>query len=164
MKRILDACCGSRMFWFDKENPDVEFVDNREMDEEAIWKSTINDSVRKCSIHPTTLADFTSLPFQDNSFYHVVFDPPHLLKVGENAWMSKKYGKLPDNWKQLIHNGFNECMRVLKPNGTLIFKWSEVDIPVKDILKVIDYKPLYGHRSGKAMKTHWMAFIKEEST
>ena len=164
MKRILDACCGSRMFWFDKENPDVEYVDNREIDEEAIWKSTKNDSVRKCSIRPTTLADFTSLPFQDNSFYHVVFDPPHLLKVGENAWMAKKYGKLPDNWKQLIHDGFNECMRVLKPNGTLIFKWSEVDIPVKDILKVIDYKPLYGHRSGKAMKTHWMAFIKEERT
>ena len=25
-KPILDACCGSRMFWFDKENPNVEFV------------------------------------------------------------------------------------------------------------------------------------------
>lgn len=21
--KILDACCGSKMFWFDKENPDV---------------------------------------------------------------------------------------------------------------------------------------------
>lgn len=75
----------------------------------------------------------------------------------------KKYGKLPPDWKKLIHDGFNECMRVLKPNGTLIFKWSEVDIPLSDILKVIDYEPLYGHRSGKAMKTHWIAFVKEES-
>jgi hypothetical protein len=27
-KTILDACCGSRMFWFDKSNPeqnDIEF-------------------------------------------------------------------------------------------------------------------------------------------
>ncbi len=28
-KPILDACCGSRMFWFDKNNPNVEFCDNR---------------------------------------------------------------------------------------------------------------------------------------
>lgn len=26
-KLILDACCGSRMFWFDKHNPLVLFVD-----------------------------------------------------------------------------------------------------------------------------------------
>lgn len=29
MKKILDACCGSRMFWFDKENPDTIFADNK---------------------------------------------------------------------------------------------------------------------------------------
>lgn len=42
------------MFWFNKENPDVEFVDIREMDDEAIWKSGAGKSVRYCSIHPTT--------------------------------------------------------------------------------------------------------------
>jgi hypothetical protein len=31
-KRVLDACCGSRMFWFDKQNPDVVFADNRELE------------------------------------------------------------------------------------------------------------------------------------
>lgn len=61
----------------------------------------------------------------------------------------------------MLHDGFEECMRVLKPNGTLIFKWSETDITVKKILDVIGAKPLYGHKSGKAMKTHWMAFIKD---
>lgn len=164
MKKILDACCGSRMFWFDKNNPDVEFVDCREMDCEAIWKSGNGKSIRYCSIHPTTVADFTDLPFPDNSFYHVVFDPPHLLKIGETSWMARKYGKLPPDWKPLIKEGFRECMRVLKPNGTLIFKWNEYDIPVKDILSVIDAKPLYGHKSGKQSKTHWMAFIKPEET
>lgn len=29
MKKILDACCGSRMFWFDKKNPNVLFCDVR---------------------------------------------------------------------------------------------------------------------------------------
>ena len=32
MKKILDVCCGSRMFWFDKENPDTIFADNREVE------------------------------------------------------------------------------------------------------------------------------------
>lgn len=26
-KPILDACCGSRMFWYDKDNPAVVFMD-----------------------------------------------------------------------------------------------------------------------------------------
>ena len=28
MKKILDACCGSRMFWFDREHKDVLFKYN----------------------------------------------------------------------------------------------------------------------------------------
>ena len=26
---VLDACCGSRMFWFDSDNPKAVFVDKR---------------------------------------------------------------------------------------------------------------------------------------
>lgn len=26
-KRVIDVACGSKMFWFDKNNPDVEFCD-----------------------------------------------------------------------------------------------------------------------------------------
>lgn len=28
-KQVLDPCCGSRMFWFDKNNNIVEFCDIR---------------------------------------------------------------------------------------------------------------------------------------
>ena len=34
---ILDATCGSRMIHFDKDCPDVLYMDNREVDGEAIW-------------------------------------------------------------------------------------------------------------------------------
>ena len=160
-KLILDACCGSRMFWFDKNNPYAIYVDIRETEDEAIWKSTKSDSVRKCSIHPDILADVRNMPFEDNTFYHVVFDPPHMLSLGETSWMAKKYGRLIEGtWKDLIHDGFWECMRVLKPYGTLIFKWSEVDIKLSELLEVVGARPLYGHRSGKKMNTHWMAFLK----
>jgi hypothetical protein len=30
-KKILDACCGSRMWHFDKSNKEVLFMDNREL-------------------------------------------------------------------------------------------------------------------------------------
>ena len=34
-KIILDACCGSRMFWFDKNNPAALFVDIRSPNKEV---------------------------------------------------------------------------------------------------------------------------------
>ncbi len=105
MKRILDACCGSRMFWFDKQNEQVLFMDNREHYEKL-------DSGHVIDVNPNLVADFRKMPFEDNSFYHVVFDPPHLLRCGNNSWLAKKYGKLNEKtWKEDIQKGFHECMR-----------------------------------------------------
>jgi SAM-dependent methyltransferase len=60
----------------------------------------------------------------------------------------------------MLRGGFSECFRVLKPGGTLIFKWAETEIPLAEVLALTEHQPLYGHRSGKAAKTHWVAFIK----
>lgn len=155
MKKILDACCGSRMFWFDKENKNVEFCDFRVLDD------TLCDG-RKLEIKPDIVCDFTELPMKDNTYYLVVFDPPHLIRVGDKSWLAKKYGKLPNyNWQEILKKGFKECMRVLKPNGVLIFKWNETDITVSKIIDVIGQMPLFGHKSGKREKTHWLCFMKE---
>ena len=155
-KPILDACCGSKMFWFDKHNPNVVYCDKREVPYHEYYPK------RFLEIKPDIVCDFTKLPFEDNSFYLVVFDPPHLNKAGEKSWSKLKYGSLDENWPQMIHDGFWECWRVLKPNGTLIFKWSEVQIPLKDVLKAISAEPLFGNRSGKHMNTHWLCFMKLE--
>lgn len=73
----------------------------------------------------------------------------------EKRW---KYGKLNKNsWQEDIKQGFKECMRVLKSNGILVFKWNEEQIKLKDILNTIDYKPLFGN---KKAKTHWLVFMK----
>ena len=148
------------MFWFDKKNPDVEFVDCREFEDAQIWKSGDGKEVRYCSVKPDTVADFTDLPFEDETFYLVVFDPPHLVHVGKNSWLAKKYGRLTGDWREMLRKGFSECLRVLKSNGTLVFKWSETDISVKEILNIIGHTPLFGHKSGKQAKTHWMCFMK----
>ena len=155
-KKILDACCGSRMFWFDKNNNDVLFVDKRC---ETVTAND-RDKVRTIDISPDLVADFTDLPFDDEEFYLVVFDPPHLKTLGENSWMAKKYGRLSNDWEFMIQKGFRECMRVLKTNGTLIFKWNESEIKTKDVLSLIPYKPLFGHTTGRQAKTIWMAFMK----
>jgi SAM-dependent methyltransferase len=159
-KHILDATCGSRTIWFNKQHPMAVYMDCREEYGTAIWKSTKNDSARTLDVSPDIVADFTKMPFPDNSFELVVFDPPHLIKVGENAWLKKKYGKLPQEWQPLIRDGFNECMRVLKPYGVLVFKWAETDISTREIINAIGQEPLFGHRSGKRMGTHWMCFMK----
>lgn len=152
--KILDVCCGGKMFWFDKDSPIVEFCDIRKENMELCDGRTFD-------VNPDTICDFRNLPHNSNIFDMVVFDPPHLNhKAGNNAWIVKKYGKLQEDWKTQISEGFNECFRVLKNNGTLIFKWNESDILVSEILKCSPIKPLFGHKSGKQQKTHWLVFAK----
>ena len=152
--KILDACCGSKMFWFDRNNPDVLFADIRKED-------TVLCDGRKLVIDPDVISDFRDMDFPDKRFKLVVFDPPHLNSLGKNSWMAKKYGVLDKGtWQDDLARGFSECWRVLDDNGILIFKWSDVDIKVTEILKLFNQKPLFGHRTMINNRTIWMCFMK----
>jgi hypothetical protein len=151
---VLDPASGSRMFYFDKADPRVTFGDIRN-------ESHVLCDGRELHINPDVEMDFRNLPYPDETFRLVIFDPPHLVRVGENAWMGKKYGKLdPNTWADDIRSGFAECFRVLHPNGVLIFKWNETQIPVREVLALTDQRPVVGHRSGKTARTHWVTFLK----
>lgn len=141
------------MFWFDKKNPHVLFCDNRE------FAGNLCDD-RNFEVKPDMILDFTALPFDDESFWHIVFDPPHVMNAGENSWMAKKYGCIPKDWKPYIKAGFDECWRVLKTHGTLIFKWGERQITPGQIIKAIGRAPLYGQKERKNGNTTWLAFMK----
>ena len=141
------------MFWFDKSNPDVLFCDIRSEHYKLCDGRTLE-------INPDMEIDFRSMPFEDNTFKMVVFDPPHLKDLGQNTWMAQKYGVLLPTWETDIQAGFSECMRVLEPNGVLIFKWNEAQIKLTKILEIIKHKPLFGHTSGKHGRTIWLAFMK----
>jgi len=97
MPKILDACCGAKMFWFDRENPDVVYMDERRLE--------------------TTLCD----------------------------------------WREDLRKGFAECFRVLRPDGVLVFKWSEAQVPLKEILPLVGHKALFGERRSRK---HWIVFMK----
>jgi SAM-dependent methyltransferase len=152
-KLILDATCGSRSIWFNKNNPNAVFMDKRE-------ETFVQCDGRILSISPDVVMDFTNIEYPDDSFYLVVFDPSHFDKLGENSWLAQKYGKLYPGWEPEIKAGFEECRRVCKPNGTIIFKWNTRQISLNKILNVIGHKPLFGHTTTKNGQTIWMTFIK----
>ena len=108
------------------------------------------------------VCDFTNLPFGDNEFSLVVFDPLHLTNTGEDSLMNKVYTKLDEDWRKMLHDGFAECMRVLKPDGVLIFKWSDISISTRQVINALGQEPLFGHRSGKTMNTRWLCFMKQD--
>ena len=152
--KILDPACGSKIFWFNKSEPHTTYTDIRK----ETFSLQDRGKLRKVVINPDKIADFTNLPFRDYEFNLIVFDPPHLKRAGENSWLAKKYGKLPkDVWPQMLSKGFKELWRVLALDGILLFKWSDNQIPFKDVLNLFDQQPILGDQRGH---TRWFVFIK----
>lgn len=162
-KRVLDPCCGSRMFWFDRQHPDVVFGDRRTETITVTDRSHGNDSgTRTLRIEPDVELDFRALPYQDGTFKLVVFDPPHLVRAGQRSWLAAKYGKLGNDWREDLRNGFAECFRVLATDGVLVFKWNETQVKLREVLELTEVRPLFGHTSGRKGLTHWMVFMKSK--
>lgn len=155
MRKVLDACCGGRMFWFDKSDRRALFVDRRTVPPKKLSNG------QTFRVNPDVVADFRHLPFDNDSFDHIVFDPPHLKSAGDESYMALKYGKLPKSWQDYLKDAIDELWRVLAPGGTLIFKWNECQIKTGDVITAIGRSPLYGHTTNNKGTTIWMAFYKE---
>ncbi len=154
-KFILDACCGGKCFWFNKNHPNTIYIDKR------MRKTGHSKDRIRHKIIPDKIMDFRKLEFLDKSFKLVVFDPPHLISKEESCIITRKFGALNKNtWKKDISEGFNECWRVLEDYGILIFKWSEISIKRKEILQVLDRKPLFGTPILSRTPIHWFCFMK----
>lgn len=100
--RILDPTYGLGNFW-------------------TVW------SPDKLTWHDLAIdqVDFRSLPYPDNEFNAVVFDPPYKLN-GTPSAPDLHYGvATPTRWQDrmtLIRMGVVECARVVKPKGFLLVK------------------------------------------
>lgn len=157
---VLDPCCGPRAMWFNPQDQRCLFGDMRDESIVVTDRTHREDGTRALHIHPDARMDFRALPFPDNTFYLISFDPPHLVRAGRRSWMAAKYGKLGADWRDDMRQGFAECFRVLRPHGTLVFKWNETQVPLRDILVCTPEQPLFGHRVGRLNRTHWLTFMK----
>lgn len=58
---ILDACCGGRMFYFEKGHPNILYIDRRRETVEMKDRGKI----RTLEVNPDFLMDFTDMKFPD---------------------------------------------------------------------------------------------------
>jgi hypothetical protein len=155
-KYILDVCCGGKMMWFDKDNKNTLFCDIRECEKGYIQYCP------NWECKPDVICDYKDLPFEENSFKLIVWDIPHMINETTGI-ISKKYGSLGNNWKEDTKKAFDSIWRVLDIHGTLIFKYSDLNIKITDMLKLFPVKALFGTKSKKAVNsTYWIVFFKTE--
>ena len=140
---ILDATCGFKSTWFEKNIHDgVVYIDHR------VMKPLKLPNGRNWEILPDIKAKWQALPFRDNVFSCIYFDPPQIFakrKKKETMVMKITYDVLdPWTWRETIRKAFFEFMRVLKPDGVIVLKWNETGKSLDEFLDCCPLKPMFG--------------------
>ena len=146
--RILDATSSRRIMWENKHDLDTVYMDIRP------------------EVVPDVIGDVRSVPFDDNIFDLVVFDPPH-KSLGVNSTMADRYGIFTDGEiRAAIAGGFAEIGRILRENGLCLFKWSDGDFPLGKMANMrppaltvlVTQRVSYRNKSGN--QCFWVTLIK----
>jgi SAM-dependent methyltransferase len=163
---ILDATCGGRSIWLpeQKDHDNALYIDRRERE-----PGFLEQDGRTYSIEPDEIQDFRDLPYSDEEFNLIVFDPPH--KVHSDGMkdldgiMDKAYGALhAETWQSDLRDGFEELFRVLSPGGTLIFKFADGARDFDEVISLAPIEPLFGTTTTQreTSETRFYVFHKDE--
>ena len=89
-KFILDACCGPKMMWNNKNHPNTLYIDIRK-EEKGFIKGA-----EGFEVNPDIIADFRNLPkeIKEKRFKLIVWDIPHFKAKKLTGIMLKKIGGL----------------------------------------------------------------------
>ena len=147
--------------WFNKENPNTVFMDKKKKIED------FSHSKLNVRMSPDIQAVWEYLPFPDETFEMVVFDPPHMIEnrpLDCNSIFVSKYGLLrPQTYRRELFQAGKEFWRVLKKGGFLVFKWNDCSRKFDRVIQYFPNRPLFYQKSkGSAgqSSTFWAVFQK----
>jgi SAM-dependent methyltransferase len=142
-----------------KDADRVVFVDRRNLPEGS------DEHRPNWKVRPDIQADFRELPFSNNTFDLICFDPPH--RVTDDGMellsgpMERHYGALrAESWQSGLVDGFTELWRVLRDGGVLTLKWNDGDRSHEKVLDLLPETPLYGTNGTKGGSSRWWVFHK----
>ena len=152
---ILDATAGNRMMWRHLENKESEYI-------------VFIDKEPGLKIPPDIVCRWDDLPFPNDRFLCVIFDPPHTYgfgdksvhsdpKAAKGSWWGNPTTR--GEWIRDIVSGQREFARV---SPTLCFKWNDCKLNLWNILSCLtEWKEIYRRRvfsSGRLgrSRTHWV--------
>jgi len=151
---MLDATAGNRMMWKHKNPPDTIFLDKEV----------------RLRIPPDIFAVWENLPFRNDVFNCVIFDPPHSVKRGVNSYFNEdpKGGRWYGAFRNKMHfltsmvKASSEFLRVSK---RLCFKWYEGDLSLWNVLPLFSgWKKIFeSYTTGRGIgrkRTYWVTFIR----
>jgi hypothetical protein len=146
--RVLDLSAGNRGVWFDKNCPEVVYVDIRE------------------NVKPSVVCNTLCLPFAADTFGLIVFDPPH-VNFGARSNMTTCYGHITTaGIRDLIRGSAVEAFRVGAAQALMAFKWNDHDQNLSTVLDLLrpEWEPMFGHkvatRAKHACSTYWVLLRK----
>ena len=126
---ILDACCGGKTMyhgWHANLGDSLVSIDIRKLSARE-WVGGKGWTRNMPPIEPTVQADMNWLPFREQVFDAIIFDPPH-LQVDMRSFMGELYGGWTKTAARKIMVKVNaEFTRVLKPSGLLLMKVLVID-------------------------------------
>lgn len=166
---ILDATCGGRSIWHpeNKDRDDTLYIDRREESAGFVCEGYDLNTNPGYEVDPDEVQDFRDLPYPDESFNLVVFDPPHAIRPDGmqeiKSMTHRKWGCLhAETWQSDLEDGFTELWRVLSPGGTLIFKFADESADFEEVLELAPEPPLFGTSvHDRTVETRWFVFYKE---
>ena len=160
---ILDATAGNRAMWKNKNPPNVIFMDKE----------------IGLAIPPNVFAIWQNLPFRDDVFETILFDPPHdrfspsSVHMNPQGWHNPRveggrkiggtfWGSLSSSWAGEFIRASKEFHRIAI---RLCFKWNDSRYPLERPLSFfeewipIQIKEHFSKRRRGKTNTYWVTMI-----
>ena len=161
MDLVLDATAGNRHMWGgDKNDPRVVFMDKEE----------------NLRIPPDIIATWDDIPYPDNHFRCVIFDPPHVFSLTSMYNQDPKarpngakkipgwYGAFKSK-RDAVLQIYNAQVEFARVAPALLFKWNDASLSLDRILSVFTHWDIVriapGRSRGDKPSTWWVKMTRK---